>query len=274
MLLNPRYGSGPVLHLDGDPAAVGELLVRQRRRVLSAVEHLTAEQWAHQSRCAEWSVQDVAAHLASTNRFWEASIRAGVAGEPTRMLSAFDPVATPARMVEESARAAEEIVDAMSTTNESLATTIAGLSTADWDALAESPPGHVSVNAVAHHALWDSWIHERDMLLPLGGTPAEEDEEIVACLRYVAGLTPALALNAGAVGVGGFDVSTSAPDAGFHVEIGADVSVTDGATGSEFVLTGGSVDLVEALSFRAPLDREIPHSLDWAFAGLSTVFDH
>lgn len=46
---------------------------------------------------------------------------------------------------------------------------LGSLEAVDWEALAEAPPGHITVSAVTHHALWDSWIHERDVLLPLGG---------------------------------------------------------------------------------------------------------
>jgi hypothetical protein len=42
---------------------------------------------------------------------------------------------------------------------------------------------------------------------------------------------------------------------------------------SAFELTGGSVDLLEALSFREPLEQAIPQELDWVFAGLATAFD-
>lgn len=273
MLLTPRYGSTPVLEFDGNQAAVGELLIRQRRRLVQAVCELTDEQWAHPSRCEGWSTRDVVAHLAMTNFFWEASIRAGIGGEPTRLLTGFDPVASPAQSVEGSAQSTSEIIEAMSATTESLAACLSELGASDWSALAESPPGHVSISAVAHHALWDSWIHERDVMLPLETTPAEEPDEVVACLRYVAGLTPALVLNAGGEQTGRFDVDARSPDVGFHVEIGTEVKVTDGTSGGGFTLGGSAIDLVEALSFRQPLDQEIPSDIEWAFSGLATVFD-
>lgn len=273
MLLTPRYRSTPVLELDGDPAAVALPLIRQRRRLVGVVERLTDEQWAHPSRCDGWSAGDVATHLASTNAFWEASIRSGVSGAPTEMLAAFDPVASPARMVAGSAMSTDEIVETFATSTESLADLVDRVTDADWEALAEAPPGHVSVSAVAHHALWDSWIHERDILLPLGRTPEEEPDEVIACLRYVAGFTPALALNGGATGSTGFDVSVVDPVAAFHVAVGAEVVVSGGTAGAAFELTGRAADLVEALSFRCPMDQEIPETLDWVFAGLGTVFD-
>ena len=273
MLLTPRYGSMPVIAFDGPPAAIGEPIIRQRRRLAEAMRQLSDDQWSQPSRCDGWSALDVAIHLASTNSFWEASIRSGVAGSPTEYLASFDPVATPAQMVAAADLDAAEVVEGFAESTESLATLVAELAPSDWEALAESPPGHVSVSLVAHHALWDSWIHERDILLPLGQAPVEEADEVIASLRYVASLAPALAITTGVAHTGGFDVSACDPDIAFHVAIGTDVSVTDGAAGSDFVLTGAAVDLVEALSFRGPLHQAIPSELEWAFSGLRTVFN-
>lgn len=262
-----------MISLDGDPSAIAGPLIRQRRRLVETMRTLGDAQWMHPSRCDGWDALDVAIHVASTNSFWEASIRAGVAGAPTEMLASFDPVATPALMVAGSDRTIDDVVEAFAESTESLAALVAGLARSDWQLLAEAPPGHVSVSVVAHHALWDSWIHERDILLPLGETPTEAPDEVVACLRYVAGATPALALTQGAVDTGGFVVSAVDPDTAFHVTIGDSVGVFDGAVASEFTLTGRAADLVDALSFRAPLEQEVPDELDWAFSGLGVAFD-
>ena len=103
---------------------------------------------------------------------------------------------------------------------------------------------------VLHHALWDAWIHERDVLLPLSVSPTEEPDEVAACLRYVAAFSPALALCGGSTNTGAFTVSASDPDVAFHVAIDGDVAVHDGAAGAGFVLGGRAVDLVEGLSLR------------------------
>jgi uncharacterized protein (TIGR03083 family) len=273
MRLTPRYGPTPILTLDGDPAAIAEPCIRQRRRLLAMIQGLTEDEWAHPSRCDGWSARDVAVHLASTNTFWEASIRSGVGGTPTELLATFDPVLTPARMVADSTLRIDEIVEAFAVSSGSLADLLLELSPADWAAQAEAPPGHVGVSAVVHHALWDSWIHERDIALPLGRTPDEEPDEVIASLRYVAALTPALALASDASGVGGFDVVASGPAAAFHVAISAGVVVTTGTSGSDFELAGDAADLVEALSFRRSLEQTIPPNLAWAFGGLGAAFD-
>ena len=273
MLLTPRYRSAPLIVLDGDPAVVAEPCIRQRRRFLEMIQDLDPDEWSHPSRCDGWSARDVAVHLTSTNAFWEVAVRSGVAGSPTEMLARFDPVASPARMVADSTLSAGEVIETFAASSEALAELLIGLTDTEWTMPAEAPPGHVSVSAVVHHALWDSWIHERDIAVPLGRTPPVESDEVIACLRYVAALTPALAVTSGAAGRAGFDVSGTDPDAGFHVEVADDVVVTAGTVGSELELTGCSVDLLEALSFRQPLEQAIPQEFDWAFAGLATAFD-
>ena len=99
MQLTPRYGAQPVITLDGPPAAIAGPLIRQRRRLATALASFTDEQWSHPSRCAGWSNRDVIVHLDSTNTFWSMSIAAGVHGEPTRFLATFDPVASQAQLV-------------------------------------------------------------------------------------------------------------------------------------------------------------------------------
>ncbi|MGH9134102.1 MAG: hypothetical protein ACRDZZ_09210, partial [Ilumatobacteraceae bacterium] len=53
-------------------------------------------------------------------------------------------------------------------------------------------PAVPSVQHVIAHLVttnqWDAWIHERDIVLPLGRTPVEEVDEITACLTYGASL--------------------------------------------------------------------------------------
>src|SRR3954454_14509808 len=103
MLLRPRYGTDPVIVLDGDPAAIAEPAIRQRRRLSRLVAEFDDEQWAHPSRCAGWASRDVILHLDSTNNFWTFSIDQGRRGRPTSFLATFDPVASPVQLVDDAA---------------------------------------------------------------------------------------------------------------------------------------------------------------------------
>ena len=147
------------------------------------------------------------------------------------------------------------------------------LDEAAWAVPAEAPPGHLSVSAVAHHALWDSWVHERDILLPLGVVPAVEADEVAACLRYVAALAPAVALNGGAVAAGRLAITASDLDLDLLVEVGDAVRVGPAPGGTEPGLAGDAVDLVESLSLRRPFDQPIRGELAPVYGGLAEAFD-
>jgi uncharacterized protein (TIGR03083 family) len=273
MQLSPRYGSDPLIEVDGSPSAIAVPVARQRRRLAQVLESFTPEQWASPSRCDGWSARDVIVHLHSTNAFWTYSIAAGLGGAPTRLLAGFDPVASPAQLV---AASPPEVLDRFTTSTLELVDAIEALDEASWTVLAEAPPGHLRISAVAHHALWDSWIHERDILLPLGIEPAREADEITACLRYAAALGPAFAANAEASARGTLAVVASAPDIAFVVEIGERVDVRAGDSGdaaADLTLRGPAVDLLDALSMRRPFDPPVPEESAWLVRGVAEVFD-
>lgn len=275
MQLSPRYDGPPVFAVEGPADDQREPLLRQRRRLQDALATLTDEQWRRPSRCEEWSVQDVVAHLIGTNDFWSMSILAGLAGTPTRILAAFDPATTPALMVApmRSMSPAETLARFVET-NQSLFDAVESLDDAGWSTVAESPAGHVPIRLLANHALWDSWVHERDILLPLGIVPAEEPDEIVSCLRYVTAVAPVLTFSSDPTRRGVLAIDATEPDAHVVIEVDTTVAVRSGpAPAGAIRLTGRAVDLVESLSIRAPLHQTVPEDSRWLLDGLATVFD-
>ena len=274
MQVTPRYEGPPVLEID--PCAdVSEMLVRQRRRLGDLLAKLDDDQWAAATRCEGWSVQDVIAHLIGANQFWAISIIKGLEGEPTRFLAAFDPVATPAQMVEGlKTLSTSEVLDQFVATCDDLANAVSDLDSTAWSALAEAPIGHISVHAVALHALWDSWTHERDIALPLGLEHERRDDEVAGCLRYVAAIGPALRASTGSTRTGALAVAASDPDTAFVVHAGPTVRVTDGRPPEGAPrLEGDAVTLVEGLTFRVPLDHGLAPADAWMLGGLDAVFD-
>lgn len=126
---------------------------------------------------------------------------------------------------------------------------------------------------VVHHALWDSWVHERDILLPLGIDPVEEPDEIEACLRYVAALGPAFALTRDPGATGVLQVRATDPDHSFVVQVDGHAAVRTGGGDADATVTGPAVELLESFSVRRPLDRPVPSGAAWLVSGLVETFD-
>jgi hypothetical protein len=144
---------------------------------------------------------------------------------------------------------------------------------AGWSVTGESPLGHVALRLVLLHALWDSWIHERDVLLPLGLAPVLEPDEVVACLAYAAALGPALLAAGGSVRRGTLAVDGSEPEAQIIVDVGSTVLLRLDTAAGAARLTGRAVDLIEGLSFRAPLTADVADADRWLLSGLDAAFD-
>ena len=276
MQLAPRYDGPPLLRLEGATGDPAVPLLRQRRRLGDLLAALDADAWATQSRCSEWSVQDVVMHLNSTNGFWAASIAKGLAGEPTRFLTGFDPVATPAQLVEATrGRLPSEVLEEYLAGVAALAELVTDLDDEQWALPGEAPPGHVALRAVALHALWDSWVHERDIALPLGIDPPVEADEVLGSLRYGAALGPSFRASVGDDRSGRFVVDVQDPDARLAVDLGPTVVVRDAAPDDTAALTlrGPAVAVLEALSQRLPHDPPLPDDHAWMLVGLAEVFD-
>jgi uncharacterized protein (TIGR03083 family) len=275
MRLTPRYDEPGFFRLDLDLGDVAVPLLRQRERMTAALARLDDEQWATPSRCEGWSAKDVVAHLTVANQFWAIAVSTGRAGEPTRLLATFDPVASPIEHVDATRTESPTAVLArFVATNDALADAVAGLDATGWSALGEAPPGHVPLRAVALHALWDAWVHERDVFLPLGLPPVEEPDEIVSSLAYAAALGPALALCQGETRSGSISVEPSDAAARIVVDAGPTMVVRGGdAPADALRLAGPAVELLEGLSRRAPLPCPVPDERAWLLAGLAQAFD-
>jgi uncharacterized protein (TIGR03083 family) len=254
-----------------DPATPS---IRQRARLASLLSGLNDAQWAAPSRCQGWSVKDVAAHLVTVNEFWALSINAGVSGSPTRYLEHFDPVATPAQLVEaERAKSPAEILSRFLAANDALTIALEALDDQSWSLRAEAPPGHLAIGLIVLHGLWDSWIHERDIALPLGVPHAQEADEIIGSLAYVAGLGAAFRVMSGSHPDGTVEIWAGQPDVRFVVEVGSTVVVREGSgPTTEAMISAGAVDLLEALSARAPFPAEIAPNDRRLVDGLTRVF--
>jgi uncharacterized protein (TIGR03083 family) len=281
MLASPRYQGPAIISMSGEPGDQLIPFTRQRKRLQATLEALDPGDWSSATRCDQWSVQDVVAHLVGVNIFWLASVQAGLAGAPTRVLAGFDPAVTPALLVEPMRElAAEDVLQQFVASNDGLLSVLEGLDDRQWMTVAETPAGHVAIRVVAHHGLWDCWVHERDIALPLGLTPPLEPDEIRSSLRYVSALGPAFALSTGRTFADTFAVEAADPDESFVLDVNECVAVrdrddrerADRDLADEQCLRGGALTLVEALSLRRPLPASAPAAWRELLRGLASAF--
>ncbi len=273
MQLNPRYGSDPILELDGDLSLIAEATTRQNRRLGAMLSTLTEEQWSHPTRCSEWDVRDVIVHLGITNQFWTMSVTAGLAGDPTRFLANFDPVASPLEMGANNVDSPSTVLAKFLEASDAWCALLADISPEGWHQTGEAPPGHISIGAVVHHALWDSWVHERDILLPLGEAPTEDPDEVLMSLRYGVALGSTLAISQGTGQTGSVTFDVAQPDAVFSLSVGEVAVVETGAVDGAPVIAADAVPLLEGISMRAPMPMTPSEDIAWVFGGLKAAFD-
>ncbi|ROO61831.1 uncharacterized protein (TIGR03083 family) [Micromonospora sp. Llam0] len=209
---------------DMDPARLLDVFAAQRRRLCDDLRSLSPEQWSAPTRCPGWSVQDTVRHLGD--------VTVAVAPDPgDRMFdltAGFDPRTTPRRWLAASAgESPADTLDRLATTTEkALAVARDRLARDDrFDVVLPYGPMDWTVQAL--HALWDSWLHERDIFLPLGVDRPTDPEATSYATAYGLLIAAAVAQKFGAqvrqrLELGG--------DGGGVFEVAADDSVTLTAT--------------------------------------------
>jgi uncharacterized protein (TIGR03083 family) len=168
-----------------DPETTLLAFAGQRRRFSSSVERLSCDELASPSRCEGWTVADVLRHLV-----WvDLTVRQIWSGE-RGLLRAFDPRVTPNEAVlTDRSVSDDEIRDRYLRSTETM---LRDLECADPQRFGQhslSPAGRVPWWMSAVHVGWDSSVHERDVLLPLGRQVERVDTETDLCLAYALVLT-------------------------------------------------------------------------------------
>ena len=122
--------------------------------------------------------------------------------------------------------------------------------------------------------MWDAWVHERDIAIPLGLEPTVEPDEVRTCLHYAATLGRAMAIGTGSTEVGAVEIAVTDPADRFVVEAGpSQVRVHAGeASAGCRVVEADAVTLLEVLS-RRDAEWPEPPEVAWLSAGLAEAFD-
>jgi uncharacterized protein (TIGR03083 family) len=143
------------------PQHLVEVFREQRQRFAAILHRFGSEDWATPTRCADWSAHGVIRHLCDCN-----AIAAGTDDHALDIAAGFDPRITPQGWLAASAG------ESPGATLGRFEATTAELLVLARDRLAQGrtfdvclPYGPMDWTVLLLHAFWDSWIHERDVLL-------------------------------------------------------------------------------------------------------------
>ena len=164
---------------DLDPGHLLEVFGRQRQRFAAVLQGFGPGDWAAPTRCADWSAHEVVRHLCDGN------MKLTAAGPDDRTLdltAGFDPRITPRSWPAVSAGRSTGATFScfLATTDELLAGARDRL--AHGHSFDVRPPyGPMDWTILVLHAFWDSWLHERDVLLARGREhPTDGDATLYA----------------------------------------------------------------------------------------------
>ena len=252
-----------------DPGHLLDVFGQQRQRFVTALRGFSPGDWAAPTRCADWSAHEVVRHLCDGNAI---VIAAGPDDGTLAKAGRFDPRSTPGEWLAASAG------ESPGSTLGRFAATTAELIALGRGRLARGrkfdvrlPYGPADWTVLVLHAFWDSWIHERDVLLARGAQHPTDGDATAYATAYGVFIAAAVAmmfgrqvrerLTLGGDGGGVFDV-----DCRRGVTVTVDRVVCAGPRAAE---------VADALAGRAPIAAalpEVPASSRAALSCLAGVF--
>lgn len=148
------------------------------------IDSLSPQQWQVQSLCPAWTAQGVVQHVTM--------IEAGLLGWRPGGENPFAAMA--ALATEISALAPTELVGRYHSTVQARLAELHGMTDDEFDAPSFTPVGQATYGRFMAIRVFDTWVHERDIRVPLGldgddGGPAAETslDEVQGSIGYIAG---------------------------------------------------------------------------------------
>jgi uncharacterized protein (TIGR03083 family) len=249
---------GEQIYVDVDPVSTLAAYARHRRRFAAAVASLDDESLAAPSRCSKWSVADVLRHGHDVDG-WMQAIWSG--DRPP--FTSFDPTTTPHEYV----LAGRSIPDAEArdryvASAETMAADVGASGPERWGLTSVSPVGFVPWWLSAFHVFYDSWVHERDVFVPLDVPVPVESDEAVPVLAYNLAIVGTLITEPTDAVIGGVRLVTgerpvkATPDQKDAAPEAADiVDALSGRGDVEEALSGVDPDVVDRLGVLARIFR-------------------
>jgi fatty-acyl-CoA synthase len=231
---------------DFDPAHLLDVFAAQRRRFVTVLQGFGPDDWAAPTRCAGWSAHHVVRHLADCTAIMLVS---GPGDGTLDLAEGFDPRTTPRAWL------ATSDGEPPGASLDRLVTTTGKLLSAARDRLRDGrrfdvrlPFGPMDWTVRLLHGFWDSWVHERDVLLPQGAGHLTDGDATAYAAGYGVFIAAAVApmfgdpvratLRLGGDGGGTFDVG-----GGDAITLTVDRAATAGPLAAE---------VADALAGRSP----------------------
>jgi uncharacterized protein (TIGR03083 family) len=182
-------GSGVPFVVPGRPDEIAAAWISHRQRLRSWFAALAQDGWSGATRCTDWRVVDLAQHLVSGAQFLGYTLHQARKGEATRLLEGFDSQQTAVVTAADfDGLSPQQLLEQMTAMDARVQHELGLLAGADAAAPAEAPPGQVPAYVAVNHFLFDSWVHERDLLLPANELPVIEPSEAAMVASYVVAL--------------------------------------------------------------------------------------
>ena len=165
---------------DINPEHLLRVFGRQRQRFAAVLRGFGPDDWAGPTRCADWSAHDVVRHLCDGN-----AMAAGADDHALDLTAGFDPRITPrgwpAASASQSPRASFSRFLAIT---EELVALLRGRLARGFKFDVCLPYGPMDWTILVLHAFWDSWLHERDVLLACGRDHPTDGDATVYAAAY------------------------------------------------------------------------------------------
>jgi uncharacterized protein (TIGR03083 family) len=166
------------------PDEVVAALARLWSRVARGATELREDDWERPTRCSEWRAVDIVNHLADLNTAMREVVAAAGRGDTTGLFEGFDPRTVPKLLTDAASRDPQAALDRLTTSVQAMLDELDRLDGRRGELSVETPVGRQPLAAALLHVLWDTWLHERDLFLPLGHSVPELEDELRLCLLY------------------------------------------------------------------------------------------
>ena len=164
---------------DLNPQRLLEVFGEQRHRFVTVLQGFGPADWAGPTRCADWSAHDVVRHLCDANAI---GIAVGPDDGTLDTSEGFDPRTAPRQwLVASAGESPGATLARFVTMTDELLALARGRLAEGRNFNVRLPYGPMDWTVLMLHAFWDSWIHERDVLLARGAEhPTDGDATFYA----------------------------------------------------------------------------------------------